>query len=108
MTTKTDFHAIQELRKRYTPKTRGVVTDEEAKIIREVLEIGKRNGIELQNVRDMVVMLYGQWFNEARDQYIQAKNKDRQAFDKSVEYLDAMSAITYIIDQEKFKRGIGV
>lgn len=56
MTTKTDFHAIQELREKYAPKVRGIVSGEEAKIIYEVLEIDKRNNIELQNIRDMVVM----------------------------------------------------
>lgn len=39
MTTKTDFHAIQELREKYTPKVRGIVSGEEAKTICEVLEI---------------------------------------------------------------------
>lgn len=58
MTTKTDFHAIQELREKYTPKVRGIVSGEEAKTICEVLEIDKRNNIELQNIRDMVVMIY--------------------------------------------------
>jgi len=87
MTTKTDFHAIQELREKYAPKVRGIVSGEEAKIIYEVLEIDKRNNIELQNIRDMVVM---------------------QAVDKSAEYLDAMSAIICVIDYEKFKRGLGV
>lgn len=31
MTTKTDFHAIQELREKYAPKVRGIVSGEEAK-----------------------------------------------------------------------------
>jgi len=33
MTTKTDFHAIQELRGKYAPKVRGIVSGEEAKTI---------------------------------------------------------------------------
>lgn len=53
MTTKTDFHAIQELREKYAPKVRGIVSGEEAKAIYEVLEIDKRNNIELQNIRDI-------------------------------------------------------
>lgn len=97
MTTKTDFHAIQELKKKYTPKVRGIVSGEEAKII-----------IELQNIRDMVVMIYGKWFDKSRDQYLEDKKKGVQAVDKSAEYLDAMSAITCVIDHEKFKRGMGV
>ena len=94
MTTKTDFHAIQELREKYAPKVRGIVSCEEAKAIYEVLEIDKRNNIELQNIRDMVVM--------------KDKKNGVQAVDKSAEYLDAMSAITCVIDHEKFKRGMGV
>lgn len=108
MTTKTDFHAIQELREKYTPKVRGIVSGEEAKTICEVLEIDKRNNIELQNIRDMVVMIYGQMWFDTRDQYLEDKKKGVQAVDKSAEYLDAMSAIACVIDQEKFKRGMGV
>ena len=79
MTTKTDFHAIQELREKYTPKMRGIVSSEEAKTICEVLEIDKRNNIELQNIRDMVVMIYGQWFDKSRDQYLEDKKKGVQS-----------------------------
>ena len=107
MTTKTDFHAIQELREKYAPKVRGIVSGEEAKAIYEVLEIDKRNNNELQNILDMVVMIYGQWFDKSRDQYLEDK-KGARAVDKSAEYLDAMSAIICVIDYEKFKRGIGV
>lgn len=87
---------------------RGIVSSEEAKTIYEVLEIDKRNNIELQNIRDMVVMIYGQWFDKSRDQYLEDKKKGAQAVDKSAEYLDAMSAIICVIDYEKFKRGLGV
>lgn len=99
---------IQELREKYAPKVRGIVSGEEAKAIYEVLEIDKRNNIELQNIRDMVVMIYGQWFDKSRDQYLEDKKNGVQAVDKSAEYLDAMSAIICVIDYEKFKRGIGV
>lgn len=87
---------------------RGIVSGEEAKAIYEVLEIDKRNNIGLQNIRDMVVMIYGQWFDKSRDQYLEDKKNGVQAVDKSAEYLDAMSAIICVIDYEKFKRGIGV
>lgn len=98
MTTKTDFHAIQELREKYTPKVRGIVSGEEAKTICEVLEIDKRNNIELQNIRDMIVMLYSKWTDSAMED-------DSK---KAMELMDAMSAITCVIDHEKFKRGMGV
>ena len=52
--------------------------------------------------------IYGQWFDKSRDQYLEDKKNGVQAVDKSAEYLDAMSAITCVIDQEKFKRGMGL
>lgn len=106
MTTKTDFHSVQELKEKYTPKVRGIVSFDEAQVICEVLEIANRNDIELQNIRDVVVMIYGQWFDAMRQKYEQ--DKDKSTFDKSTEYMDAMSAITCVIDQEKFKRGMPV
>jgi len=33
---------------------------------------------------------------------------DKEAFDKSMEYMDAMSAICCVVDQEKFSRGLEV
>lgn len=96
MTTKTDYHMILELRSKYTPTQRCIVTAAEAELIRETLEINSRNNIELQNVRDMVVMLYGQWGH-----VLQQKDDAPAA-------MDAMSAITHIIDQEKIKRGLPV
>lgn len=66
MVTKTDFHAIKELKEVYRPAQRGIVSGAEAEQIEAVLEIKSRNNIELQNVRDMVVMLYGRWSEAAR------------------------------------------
>ena len=60
MTTKTDFHAIKELKEKFTPVQRGIVAADEVKMIREMLELDHRNNIELQNIRDTVVMLYSQ------------------------------------------------
>lgn len=54
MTTKTDHHAIMELKKAYIPAKRGVVNVAEEKLIREVLELSSRNDIELQNIRDNI------------------------------------------------------
>lgn len=99
MTTKTDYYLITELRSRYTPVQRGIVTAAEAELIREALEIHSRSDVELQNVRDMVVLLYGQWVDSQR------QKDDAPA---TIQLMDAMSAITHIIDQEKMKRGLPV
>lgn len=101
MTTKTDFHAIMELKKEYTPARRGFVSAAEVEKITTTLEIKPRNNIELQNVRDMAVMLYSQWANSERE-------KAGGRSDKSMEYMDAMSAICCVIDEEKFNRGMEV
>ena len=102
MTTKTDYHAIIELKDKYAPTQRGIVSADEVETISTVLEIKARNNIELQNIRDMVVMLYGQWSEAFHVKY--RDNHDNDAFVKSMEYMDAMSAITCVIDQEKVKR----
>ena len=97
MTTKTDYHAIMELKKVYSPAIRGIVTADEEKLIRDVLEINSRSNIELQNVRDMVIMMYSRWSGSP-------KRADNISAIKKV--MDGMSAICCIIDQEKSKRGL--
>ena len=99
MTTKTDLHAITELQAAYEPKRRGIVTEDEAKKITEILELESRNNIELQNVRDMTVMLYDRRVDMAREA------GDMVEFDK---LRDAMSAITCVIDNMKWERGMEV
>lgn len=99
MTTKTDHHAVMELKRIYTPAERGIVNAAEEKLIREVLELNSRNDIELQNIRDTAVMMYRRW----ADALQQATN-----ISAVMVTMDAMSAICCIIDQEKFKRGLDV
>lgn len=99
MTTKTDFRAISELHDAYTPAQRGIVSEKEAGTIRRILELESRTPIELCNIRDMVVMLYGDWGDTARD----GGNMER--FDM---LRDAMSAITCVIDSVKWARGMEV
>ncbi len=99
MTTKTDFHSLKELKEKYTPLQRGIVSAVEANIIHEVLELDQRNDIELQNIRDVAVMLYSRWADTQQE-----KNNTPA----SMELMDAMSAVCAVIDEEKFKRGLPV
>lgn len=99
MTTKTDFHSIKELKEKYTPAQQGIVNATEAELIREVLEIPARNDIELQNARDMVVMLYAQWAESQRQ---------KGSASAAMQLMDAMSAITHIVDMEKSERGLPI
>lgn len=94
MTTETDFHSIRELSECYHPAQRGIVSEAEIKLIRDVLEIDTRTTIELQNVRDMTVMLY----SKRTDSVMESDSK------KAMELMDAMSAITCVIDQALFNR----
>ena len=99
MTTMTDFQMIRQLCAEYAPKVRGLLSEQEEQTIRRVLELDTRTEIELQNVRDMVVMFYGERASAAR------AAGDYAAFDK---WEDAMSAITCAIDSVKFSRGMEV
>lgn len=99
MTTKTDHHAIIELRKMYTPAHRGIITTDEEKMIREILEIDSRNAIELQNIRDAAVMMHSRWAGSL---------KRAESISAIVKVLDALSSICCVIDQEKTKRGLPV
>lgn len=99
MTTKTDYHSIMELKKQYKPCNRGFVNQYEVNQIETVLEIKERNDIELQNVRDMAVMLYSSWAERKRT---------AGAVEDSIDLMDMMSGICCVIDQEKFKRGMEI
>ena len=99
MTTKTDFHSIMELKENFKPKERGWIDQKEAAQVKNVLELDARTDIELQNIRDMAVMLYGRWSSSSRE------NGDYEEMDA---YMDAMRAICAVVDDIKMRRGLGV
>lgn len=98
MTTKTDYHAIMDLREQYTPAQPGIANVAEIAMIREALEISARSDIELQNIRDTAVMMYGRWADGEREKDVSA----------TMNLMDAMSAICGVIDAEKLDRGLPV
>lgn len=95
----TDFHMIQELQSKYVPAQKNVVNDAETQLIRSVLKIEDRTDVELQNVRDMSVMVYGQRSKQLMDSGDAGE---------AMTVMDAMSAIAAVIDQEKCRRGLPV
>lgn len=99
MTTKTDFYSIMELKENFKPKERGWIDQKEAAQVKNILELDTRTDIELQNIRDMAVMLYGRWSSSSRE------NGDYEQMDT---YMDAMSAICAVVDDIKMRRGMGV
>lgn len=88
----TNFQNIKELDKQYTPSVRGVINPVEILTIKRVLEIRDMTEVELRNLRDFVVIFY-------------TKNEDINNFEKMIERMDKMSAITYVIDSELLDRG---
>lgn len=97
MRSKTNFNAVQELMARYSPAQRGIVSNAEADLIRSVLELDRRNGLELDDIRDAVVMLYGQTAGQA---------EKVQGVTAMMDMMDAMSGATAVIDQEKACRAL--
>ena len=97
MTTKTDASALMDLKGKYVPAARGVLSKSEADLIRTTLEIATRTDIELQNVRDMTVMFYGR-----------LAERDGTDPAKAMAVMDAMSGICAVIDEEKCRRGMPV
>ena len=89
MTTKTDYEEALDLRTKYIPLRRGIVSDAESRTISEVLELENRTMIELRNIRNTVVMVYGQLVDSAREE-----NK----MDDVMRLLDAMSGAACVID----------
>lgn len=92
--TKTDFAAIQELRKSLRLAQMSVISESEMQTVQNILELKTRSDIELQNIRDAVVAHYA----------LAACNNEVN----TPKIIDAMSAITATIDREKVLRGLPV
>ncbi len=99
MTTKPDFQMIRDMHDNFRTANMGVISDHEAQQVRAMLELDARTDIELQNCRDMCVMLYSQWADKA---------KAASGLPDFMKEMDAMSAVTAVIDKEKGRRGLPV
>lgn len=99
MTTRPDFPMIQDLHAKFKPAQTGIISQTEEQLVMDALEIPKRTDIELQNCRDMAVMLYSQWADAA---------KGTGGLPGVMAEMDAMSAVTGVIDKEKGRRGLPV
>lgn len=81
--------------KDFKPENRGFINVKEAKQITEHFHIEERSDVELQNLRDFVVMYY-------------TMKLDRKDTDNYLTQMDIMSAVTYVIDEAKVSRGLEV
>lgn len=89
MVDKSNFRMLREF-KDFTPKQFGILDGSEVNQIRKHFQIDGRSNIELQNLRDFVVMYYSEMTKT--DWHI----------------ADVMSGIVGVIDQEKWHRGMEV
>lgn len=94
---KTNFHMLREFE--YNPENFGWCTEKEVENIVKHFQLKERSDVELQNLRDFVVMYYADQIEAARPKGIRGYVMELQ---------DTMSAITGVIDQEKFERGMEI
>ena len=92
----TFFNMIRELDE-YTPENRHFTTDEEIERISSQLCLNDLDGTGLQNLRDMVVLVYGDRSRRARER------ADYKEFDR---INNAMMSITAVIDLYKIKERV--
>lgn len=78
----TNFQMLKELLEKYHPQTRGFVSAEESKLIKETLHLAEMDILALRNLRDFTVA------------FVVDKTND------TIEDWDRMSAICTIIDNE--------
>jgi hypothetical protein len=91
---KTNYQLITELDKVFTPKDFGAISNAEMQVVKCGLRLDARDGMDLCNLRDMVVM------------YFHIKALESEVDRMSLIESDKLSAITYVIDCAKAERGL--
>lgn len=81
--------ALQELNKKYTPATRHIVSNDEKKLIRDILHIKDLSIDDLYNLRDFIVLSF-----DPDEDIISLRDSANK-----------LSAITHVIDLELLDRG---
>ena len=82
--------------KNYAPKERGITSLLEIRMIQDHFHLIDMDMLALQNLRDMVVMVYSNWRAEARD---------KCDWDELDRLGDAMYSIAAVIDRAKLNVG---
>ena len=75
---KTNFLMLKELLEKYTPETKGIISEDEFTLVRKTLCIDEMDILQLRNLRDFTVAHLG-------------RSEDLADWDR-------MSAIVYVID----------
>lgn len=95
MTKNNDFTDVSKTIEQFHPEKPHIITEKEAEFVSELLELKTRNALELQNIRNAVVMLYGKMVDST------SAKGDAQ---KAMELMDAMSAVCSVVDNMMFRR----
>ena len=83
----------------YAPKERGIASFKEVKMIQDHFHLFEMDLLALQNLRDMVVVVYSNWRTEARNRF---------DYDELDRLSDAMQSIVAVIDIAKVNVGAKV
>lgn len=92
---KTNFQMIMDIRD-YRPETRGFTSINEIKMLMNHFGLDKMSLLELQNLRDMVVLMYTHWMQD---------DGNKSEIDEMMNKSDAMQSITGVIDHFKMRAG---
>ena len=92
----TNFHMIRTFE--FHPEHYGFCNGDEVKQIEEHFKLKERSNVELQNLRDFVVLFYSDKLHKLRE----------ENDDEYMRACDTISAITGVIDEHKWNRGMEV
>ena len=93
---KTNFQMIREI-KDYAPKSSMFTSKEEIEMLNQHFGLDKMSLLELRNLRDMVVLVYDKWLDDAMDEFPEQRK-----------LMSAMQSITAVIDHFKLNAGAKV
>jgi len=93
----TNFQMLKKFK--YNPPNRGFCTSEDMNMIVDHFHLKERSDVELQNLRDFVVLFYSEREDRAHD---------KKEMDEYMQLIDEMSALTGVIDFVKAERGLEV
>lgn len=80
----------------YRPETRGITSISEIKMLMNHFGLDKMSFLELQNLRDMVVLMFREWMQD---------DSSKGEIDEMMSKTDAMQSITCVIDHFKMRAG---
>ena len=92
---RTNFQMIMDIRD-YRPETRGFTSISEIKMLMNHFSLDKMSLLELQNLRDMVVLMFREWMQDERS---------KGDIDEMMKKSDAMQSIAAVIDNFKMQKG---